>query len=87
MVRIGRNLLPVYTQPSWSYFWCKSDIGTHCKKHFAEISFVAGGCIVRFGFYSGQFCVLASVDGNIVEHSIDRLKYHADIAHCAIIDH
>jgi UV DNA damage repair endonuclease len=91
MVHPGSNLLPVYTQSSWSYFWRKPDVGTYCKAYFAKVGVVACGRNVCISVYPGQFCVLPSINGNIVERSLDEFKYHADITYymriVSTIDH
>ena len=79
MVRLSSDLLPVYTESSWSYFWRKPDVRAYCETHFAEVGVIARGLNVRLSFHPGQFCVLASVNGNIVERSIDEFEYHADM--------
>ena len=37
MVRLGSDVLPVYTEPTWSYFWRKDDV-TYCEKHFRLVN-------------------------------------------------
>lgn len=79
MVRLSSDLLPLYTEPSWSYFWRLSDVRAYCEKHFAEVGILARSCNVRLSFHPGQFCVLASDNGDVVERSIDEFEYHADM--------
>jgi len=80
MVRLSSDLLPVYTEPSWSYFWRQHDVRLYCERHFAEVGVLARLLGVRLSFHPGQFCVLASVDGDIVRRSIEEFEYHADLA-------
>lgn len=80
MVRLSSDLLPVYTEPSWSYFWRRTDVRAYCEKHFAEVGVLARMLGVRLSFHPGQFCVLASVDGDIVRRSIEEFEYHVDLA-------
>ena len=79
MVRISSDILPVYTQPDYSYFWNLPDVKAYAEKHFAEIGAVARTRNVRLSFHPGQFCVLASENPGIVERSIEEFEYHADM--------
>ena len=80
MVRLSSDLLPVYTQPSWSYFWRLHDVRAYCEKGLAQVGVIARSNDVRLSFHPGQFCVLASDSGDIVERSIAEFEYHADLA-------
>ena len=37
MVRLGSDVLPVYTEPTWCYFWRKPDVIAYCEKNFANV--------------------------------------------------
>ena len=37
MVRLGSDVLPVYTEPTWSYFWRKPDVRQYCESNFAHV--------------------------------------------------
>ena len=80
MVRISSDILPVYTQADWSYFWRRADVVAYCERHFREIGDVAREHNVRLSFHPGQFTVLASDNPGIVERSIAEFEYHADMA-------
>jgi len=80
MVRLGSDILPVYTEPSWNYFWRKPDVLDYCTKHFASVGELARSRNVRLSFHPGQFCVLASTTPDIVNRSIEEFEYHADMA-------
>jgi UV DNA damage repair endonuclease len=80
MVRIGSDLLPVYTQPDWSYFWQRADVKQYAEQAFARVGETARGNNVRLSMHPGQFVVLASDNDNIVERSIEEFEYHADMA-------
>jgi UV DNA damage endonuclease len=80
MVRIGSDLLPVYTQPDWSYFWQRADVKQYAEQAFARVGETARGANVRLSMHPGQFVVLASENDNIVERSIEEFEYHADMA-------
>ena len=80
MVRLSSDLLPVYTQRDWSYFWRRNDVVDYCSKHFSSIGDSARRNNVRLSFHPGQFTVLASDNPNIVDRSIEEFEYHANMA-------
>ena len=80
MVRLGSNQLPMYTEPSWRYFWKLPSVREYCEKAFARVGDAARRQDVRISFHPGQFCVLASDSDSIVERSIEEFEYHADMA-------
>ena len=80
MVRLGSDVLPVYTEPTWSYFWRKDDVREYCEKHFGPVGDLARKLDVRLSMHPGQFTVLASDNPDIVERSIEEFEYHVDVA-------
>ena len=80
MVRLGSDVLPVYTEPTWSYFWRKDDVRAYCEKHFRPVGDLARKLDVRLSMHPGQFTVLASDNPDIVERSIEEFEYHVDVA-------
>lgn len=80
MVRISSDILPVYTQPDYSYFWRLPDVKAYAERHFAQVGAVARARDVRLSFHPGQFTVLASENPGIVERSIEEFEYHVDMA-------
>lgn len=79
MVRISSDLLPVYTESSWSYFWRKPDVVSYCEQGFGKVGELARLLGVRLSFHPGQFTVLASDNDDIVHRSIEEFEYHADM--------
>ena len=79
MVRLGSDVLPVYTEPTWSYFWRKPDVISYCEKNFANVGKQARALDVRLSMHPGQFTVLASDNPEIVERSIEEFEYHTDV--------
>jgi UV DNA damage repair endonuclease len=79
MVRLGSDILPVYTEPTWSYFWKRSDVRAYAEKALAEVGNLGRLADVRLSFHPGQFVVLASDNPRIVERSIEEFEYHADL--------
>ena len=80
MVRLGSDILPVYTQQDWSYFWQKPDVKAYCEREFSKVGDLARAFDVRLSFHPGQFTVLASVTPDIVDRSIEEFEYHVDMA-------
>lgn len=80
MVRLSSDLLPMYTEPTWSYFWQGNDVRTYYEREFGRIGEFARSKDIRLSFHPGQFCVLASNDDGIVNRSIEEFEYHVDMA-------
>jgi UV DNA damage repair endonuclease len=80
MVRLSSDILPVYTQQDWSWFWRLPDIRDYCERGFGAVGTLARERGVRVSFHPGQFTVLASCNPGIVERSIEEFEYHADMA-------
>ena len=80
MVRLSSDILPVYTEPTWSWFWRNSDVRTYCEREFGRVGALARSRNVRLSFHPGQFTVLASDNPDIVKRSIEEFEYHADMA-------
>jgi len=79
MVRLGSDVLPVYTQPDWCYFWKRPDVVAYCEKHLARVGTLAKSNGVRLSMHPGQFTVLASDSDDIVNRSIEEFEYHVDV--------
>jgi len=80
MVRLGSDVLPVYTESSWSYFWRTSSVREFCAREFIKVGDLARRLDVRLSMHPGQFTVLASDNAEIVERSIEEFEYHVDMA-------
>jgi len=78
MVRLGSDVLPVYTEPTWCYFWRRQDVRDYCEREFAKVGERARQLDVRLSMHPGQFTVLASDSDEIVERSIEEFEYHVD---------
>lgn len=79
MVRLSSDILPVYTESTWSYFWRQPDVRLYAERAFAEVGRLARERDVRVSFHPGQFTVLASDNDDIVRRSIEEFEYHADM--------
>ena len=78
MVRLSSDVLPVYTEPTWSYFWKSNDVRQYAEREFAKVGELARAKDVRLSMHPGQFTVLASDNPDIVERSIEEFEYHVD---------
>ena len=80
MVRLGSDILPVYTHECWSYFWQRADVRAYAERELQRVGDIGRSKQVRLSFHPGQFCVLASEHPGIVERSIEEFEYHATMA-------
>lgn len=80
MVRLSSDILPAYTESSWSWFYKQSDVRAYCEREFSRVGDLARKNNVRLSFHPGQFTVLASDNDDIVNRSIDEFEYHVDMA-------
>lgn len=80
MMRLSSDILPVYTEPTWSYFWRQKDVRDYCESRFRVVGDLARAKNVRLSFHPGQFTVLSSENSNIVDRSIEEFEYHTDMA-------
>lgn len=80
MVRLSSDILPMYTEPSYSYFYKQKDVQDYAARQFARIGDVARQQDVRLSMHPGQFVVLASDNPDIVRRSIEEFEYHVDMA-------
>ena len=80
MVRLGSDILPMYTEPTYRVFYHQPAVKSFCENGFNEIGAVARARGVRLSFHPGQFVVLASESDNIVARSIEEFEYHVDMA-------
>ena len=80
MVRIGSDILPAYTESSWSYFWRLPDVQNYAAREFEKVGNIARASSTRLSMHPGQFTVLASDNPEIVNKSIEEFEYHATMA-------
>ena len=79
MVRIGSDILPVYTHESFADYWRKSDVVSYCETAFKRVGDIARDRNVRLSFHPGQFTCIVSDNPGIVERSIAELEYHTNM--------
>jgi len=80
MVRLSSDILPVYTEPNWKWFWQQPDVRDYAERNFCRVGQLARENRVRLSFHPGQFTVLASSNPGIVDRSIEEFEYHTDMA-------
>jgi len=80
MVRLSSDILPVYTEPTWRYFWQLPDVRNYCEREFSKVGQAARDLDVRLSFHPGQFTCLASESDDVVNRSIEEFEYHANMA-------
>lgn len=79
MVRIGSDVLPLYTEPYWRSFYRRPGVRRLLEDSFERIGNLARANGVRLSFHPGEFTVLASHRPDVAERSIDEMEYHADM--------
>jgi len=80
MVRLSSDMFPVYTEPTYGYFYNLPDVRREIERRCFHIGQAAREFDVRVSFHPGQFCVLASDNDTIVANSIREFEYHTDLA-------
>lgn len=79
MVRLGSDVLPMYTEPSWKYFWHMPDVRAYCERELSKVGQLARKSDVRLSMHPGQFVVLGSDREDVVQRSISEFEYHVDV--------
>lgn len=77
MIRLGSEMLPVYTEATWSYFWQLPHVKTAMAAKLKTLGDLARKHDIRVSFHPGQFCCVVSDRPDVVERSIEELEYHA----------
>ena len=80
MVRLSSDILPAFTEPSWSWFYRLPDVRAYAERHFGAVGNLARKSNTRLSMHPGQFVVLASDKEDIVNRSIEEFEYHATMA-------
>lgn len=80
MVRLGSDILPLYTHDEWSHFYQRSDVRLYCEKKLGFVGDLARHHDIKLSMHPGQFTVLASDNPQIVDNSIREFEYHTDLA-------
>lgn len=80
MVRLGSDILNMFTEPTWRSFYDRIDVRNYCQHHFGIVGHIARAHDVRLSFHPGPFVVLGSDNPDIVNRSIEEFEYHASMA-------
>lgn len=80
MVRLGSDVLPLYTHAEWREFYRLPDVRLTLESRFARVGELARSADVRLSFHPGQFTVLASDRPDIVTSAIEEVEYHTAMA-------
>jgi len=81
MVRLGSDLLPLYSIPYWKEIYHRWGILQKIEEGFGEIGDYARKHDIRLSFHPGEFTVLASHRADVRERSLQEIEYHADMAY------
>jgi len=79
MLRLGSDLLPLFTENTWSKFYTQ-DILDDIEKRLFQVGQSARDLDIKLSMHPGQFTVLASESDDIVSKSIEEMEYHALVA-------
>ena len=79
-LRISSDILPVYTEPNWRYYWLQESVERYAEREFAKVGDLARQLNVRLSFHPGQFCCIVSDSDDVVVRSLEELEYHANMA-------
>lgn len=74
MMRIGSDLLPLYTVPSATPLY--QEALPELTPLFARCGELARASDIRLSFHPGQYTVLASDNENVVERALEDVEYH-----------
>ncbi|MCE0491223.1 UV damage endonuclease UvsE [Pantoea sp. Mb-10] len=75
MLRIGSDLLPLYTVPEATRVY--ADLLSDLRPLFSRCGEYARAQNIRLSFHPGQYSVLASENPGVVDRAIEDVEYHA----------
>lgn len=76
MMRIGSDLLPLYTHPEFTWFYNLASTKKTIETKLGECGQLARAHNIRLSFHPGQFCILNSTKSEVVDKTIVELEYH-----------
>lgn len=76
MMRIGSDLLPLYTHPEFVWFYNMPSTKKTIETKLGECGEFARKYGIRLSFHPGQFCILNSTRSDVVNKTIVELEYH-----------
>jgi UV DNA damage repair endonuclease len=79
-IRLGSEMLPAYTEPTWRHFWQLPDVRKTWEQDLAKLGARAREYDIRLSQHPGQFVCMASEREDVVTRSIEEFEYHVDVA-------
>jgi len=79
-IRLGSEMLPAYTEPTWRHFWQLPDVRKTWEQDLAKLGARAREYDIRLSQHPGQFVCMASDREDVVTRSIEEFEYHVDVA-------
>lgn len=79
-IRLGSEMLPAYTEPTWRHFWQLPDVRKTWEQDLAKLGALAREYDIRLSQHPGQFVCMASDREDVVTRSIEEFEYHVDVA-------
>ena len=76
MMRLGSELLPLYTFPAFRWYYELPSTKKKIEEKLGECGAFARSHDIRLSFHPGQFCILNSVKSEVVDKTIVELEYH-----------
>jgi UV DNA damage repair endonuclease len=80
MKRIGSELVPVATHDKYKWIYQDSDVQELLSSELHRIGKFAREHNIRMSFHPGQFCILNSINDDIIQRSVEEFEYHTDLA-------
>ena len=80
MVRLGSDVLPMYTHPKWKFVYADNELQNLIQSRLQKVGKIARASGIRLSMHPGQFTVLASDKESVVDNSIEEFEYHVDLA-------
>lgn len=79
LLRISSDLLPAYTHPVARWMYAEPTVRSLVERGLGDAGALARKLGIRLSLHPGQFCVLATVNEETLEKSIEEFEYHTDI--------
>ena len=81
LFRISSDIIPFASHPEVSYKWCEA-----FRDKIAGIGKIINKSGMRVSMHPGQYTVLNSINGEVIERAVDDLKYHTYFLDCLGVD-
>ncbi len=80
MMRIGSEILPLYTHQDFKWFWEQPEVRSYLEVFLSLQGAFARESGIRLSMHPGQFTILNSLNNDVVEKSRKEIEYHAEVA-------